>query len=59
MTHEPGRASEREAERADLEIDERYPSDPGRTIIPEPEPQEEAFAEPEHWVGGQHRARTT
>lgn len=54
MTHEPGRISER----ADRETDERYPSDPGRTLVPEPEPREEAFAEPEHWVGGQHRART-
>lgn len=50
--------AETEEDRAEREKNqEDYPLDPGAAYESEPEPVDESFAEPEHWLQPGRRAR--
>lgn len=52
-----GESDEDRADRAKKAED--YPLDPGAAYDSEPEPEDESFTEPEHWVQPGRRARGT
>lgn len=49
---------ETEEERAAREKQrDQYPLDPGAAYVSEPEPEDQSFSEPEHWVKPGRRRR--